>query len=164
MRLVAPRSLKEPVRWRFSALSSTCVPVQREIAPAESTGVGEITASMTVRARWMSSSLTTAAIVCYAADTQGQDAGQVIGVVTRLRMRPAHQQRLHARALRAGDVRLVGVADEEDLARARSPRPRSQRHTSSGCGFSTPRRADVSTSVSGGTRSCARQISGSSQT
>ncbi len=30
MRLTAPRILKAPVRWRFSALSSTSRPVRRE--------------------------------------------------------------------------------------------------------------------------------------
>ena len=48
---------------------------------------------------------------------QGQHAGEVIGVVARSGMRPADEQRLHAGALGAGDVGLVGVADEEDLAR-----------------------------------------------
>src|SRR6478736_9676463 len=115
MRFVAPRSLNAPVRCRFSALSSTRVPVQREIAPAESTGVGVTTPSMTVRARLMSSRPTTPAIVVSGPSDQGQHTGQVVGVVARVGVRTPHEQCLHAGALGAGDVGLVRVTDEEDL-------------------------------------------------
>ena len=72
MRLTAPRSLKAPVCCRFSALSTTREPVQREIAPADSTGVDATTPSMTVRARRMSSRPTTRAILVSGGLGQGQ--------------------------------------------------------------------------------------------
>src|SRR3954471_14074398 len=117
MRLTAPRSLNAPVRCRFSALSSTRVPVQREIAPAESTGVGAMMPSITVRARWMSSRPTTAGMVVLGRGQDRQHSRQIVCVATRIRVGTAYEQRAHAGALGSGDVGLVGVADEEDLAR-----------------------------------------------
>ena len=100
-------------------MSRTRVPVQPEIAPAESTGVCVTTPSITPRARWMSSRPTTAAhrrAWRARLAAAAQDAREVVRVAARVGMGAAHEQRLHARPLRSGDVGLVRVADEEDLA------------------------------------------------
>src|SRR2546423_11261391 len=54
--LNAPRILKEPVRWRFSALSQTRRPVSREKVSEEWTGVTRATPSSRSRARSKSGS------------------------------------------------------------------------------------------------------------
>src|SRR5215218_4617189 len=50
----APRILKEPVRWRFSALSHTERPTRRPIASEELTGVTRAIPSIRARAASMS--------------------------------------------------------------------------------------------------------------
>ena len=51
----APRTLNEPVRWRFSALRATMPPARSEIVRLESTGVRRATRSTAARAASMSS-------------------------------------------------------------------------------------------------------------
>src|SRR3954451_20996341 len=53
----APRILNEPVRWRFSALSQTFVPVRREKVPEPYTGVTRARPSSRSRAASMSASV-----------------------------------------------------------------------------------------------------------
>src|SRR5712691_10170210 len=55
--LTAPRILKEPVRWRFSAFSSTSRPASRDSVSEPKTGVRRAVPSIRRRAAWMSASL-----------------------------------------------------------------------------------------------------------
>src|SRR4051794_11155200 len=54
-RLNAPRTLKEPVSWRFSALSTVRAPTRRDSSPAAITGVRRTRAPTRSRAALMSS-------------------------------------------------------------------------------------------------------------
>ena len=51
----APRSLNEPVRWRFSALSTTVIPARSVNVLELSAGVSRMTPAPASAARWMSS-------------------------------------------------------------------------------------------------------------
>ena len=57
-----PRTLNEPVRWRFSAFSDTTPPVRSEIVRDESTGVRRAIASTAGRAAATSSAVTSASV------------------------------------------------------------------------------------------------------
>ena len=57
IRLKAPRILKEPVRWRFSALSQTGRPDRRRSVSEEMTGVSRATPCSRLRASWISASV-----------------------------------------------------------------------------------------------------------
>src|SRR6267154_1546176 len=57
MRLYAPRTLNEPVRWRFSAFRCTSRPARRESVSERYTGVTRATPSRRVRAASMSGSV-----------------------------------------------------------------------------------------------------------
>ena len=54
----APRTLNEPVRWRFSALSATVPPARSEIVRVESTGVRRATCSTSGRAAAIAAAVT----------------------------------------------------------------------------------------------------------
>src|SRR3954452_25102112 len=57
MRLYAPRTLNEPVRWRFSAFSCTSRPASRDSVSDRYTGVTRATPSRRARAASMSGSV-----------------------------------------------------------------------------------------------------------
>src|SRR5918999_2465260 len=56
-RLAAPRILKEPVRWRFSALRNTGRPLRRPSVSEEETGVARTSGAIRARAASMSASV-----------------------------------------------------------------------------------------------------------
>ena len=60
--LNAPRILKEPVRWRFSAFSKTGRPPRRPRVSEEKTGVSRATPCSRSRASWISASVGPAAV------------------------------------------------------------------------------------------------------
>jgi hypothetical protein len=86
----APRSLNDPVRWRFSALSATGIPVRSASVRELSTGVSRMISPPASAARWTSWSET---------DPRPPPAGPWLIAVVSVRERH-HRVHLHLRAPR----------------------------------------------------------------
>src|SRR4051794_18912988 len=111
----APRTLKEPLRWRFSAFRATTPPARSEIVREDSTGVRRASASTAGRAASTSSAVTS------------ERAGEAIGSVRQREDRVhldlgAERQRCDADRRARGrfgwevaPVRLVDVAEDRDV-------------------------------------------------
>ena len=122
----APRTLNEPVRWRFSALSATTPPARSENVREDTIGVWRATASTAGRAASTSravdghpESATTASISTWAPERQRRHADRHAGGRLGLEERPVDLVDLVERA-HVGEV--DGDADRVGQRRARRGR------------------------------------------